>query len=525
MTSTSIPSRRSVTIKRSRIIQQLRYSSDGQGELEQSFKLSKTTDSESSWSNLALSCDEASELVEDADGQEQALSVDEDLAEFAAWLELECEKELADVDWKPEFKHLHRHDEIPTDGLNTAVLERIRRGDGPRPSKFEDLLAPLRLTSPGKAPQFHERPILETCESMDTTLREWNTHVSENLVDDAKARESLMRAMTARINFLDQALIKRCSADAHDITCRRLLNAIHVYRPEAVKFKSQDPMDLLIIIIASSGYAIPDIDDELKYHMLYILVKERGYSAHIANADARRKYKGDIERAKRRGDHAEAAKCEQRLGAWVSAGLRQNRDVIIEKIKKAQYDIRLRGVENLQGLCVLQNTQKLVLSDRIREGKFPSELIVPRSVWWPERVAAFDAAGDKLREILGEMIDDLEYSCKVITRAIDGMAHINKTRVYTRAVKFAGLDVKGVTDSERQRIVEARKAIPGTIPMMTDAIKSIAEVKANAEGTAESAGQMETKMEQLFKAATDVHFEYDILSKLVNSDPHMELEE
>lgn len=526
MTLTSAHPGRSRRIKRSHIVRQLWQPSDSEDDLEQDSRLSDTADSESSWSDSAASNDGASEVVEEEEEgeakEEGSSSAEKYLAGVAAWLEAECKEVLTGVDWEQEFEHL-QNDDILVEGMNTSALQRIRRGHGPRPSKFEDLLAPLRLTDSGRAPQFSKRPIKETCESMEATLRAWNKHVADAASDNTGARKILMKALHSRINMLNKALITRWSADAHDNTCRRLLNAIHAYRPEAVSFENQDPMGLLIIIIAHLGYAIPDIDDELKHLMLYTLVKERGYSAHVANENTRRRYEDKIEDAKRQGDAPEAAKNKAKLKAWVSAGLQKNCDVIIERIKTARQNLRLKGLEDIQELCVLQTAQKLVLSDRIRDGKSPSELLVPRSAWWSERAAARDAADAKLTELISEYIDDLEASCKVIARAIDDMKDVNKTRVVTRAFKFAGLDLKNVTEDERHSIVQERMLNPGTVAMMTDAIKGVSEINANAEGTGESAGKMDRKMEEMLKAVTEVHYEYDALSKLVNSDPHMEL--
>jgi hypothetical protein len=522
MTLTSAHPGRSRRIKRSHIVKQLWQPSDSDADLEQVSRLSETTDSESSWSDSAPSNDGASEVFEEEDEEKGPSFAEENLAGVTVWLEAECKEVLAGVDWEPEFEHL-QSEETPVKGMDTSSLQRIRRNHGPRSSQFEDLLAPLRLTDSGRAPQSSKRPIKETCESMEATLRAWNQHVADSASDNTSARKTLMKALRSRINMLNKALITRWSADAHDDTCRRLLNAIHAYRPETVNFENQDPMDLLIIIIAHLGYAIPDIDDELKYVMLYTLVKERGYSAHVANENTRRRYEDKIEDAKRQGDVAEAAKNEAKLKAWISAGLQKNCDVIVERVKTARQNVRLKGLEDIQELCVLQTAQKLVLSGRIKDGKSPSELLIPRSVWWPERAAARDAADAKLKKLPSEHIDDLEISCKVIARVIDDMKDVNKTRVVTRAFKFAGLDLKNVTEDERHRIVQERMLNPGTVAMMTDAIKGISEVNANAEGAGESVGKMERKMEEMRTAVTEVQYEYDALSKLVNSDPHMEL--
>jgi hypothetical protein len=520
MAPNSKPRTSANALTRSLVLRQLRQP-DEDDSLEQVSRSSFATSTEASCANSVASSDDAQSSIESGGREDRGLPSDATLEQLVAWLDAECEKELDGVAWTADFEHNASKNDVPSKGLNTEMLERIRRGHGPRPSRFEDLLAPLRLTDSGKARRYSKRPIKETYESMEKTLRKWNKHIADPVYDDSKGRELLMDAMCGRIIFLNRALNERRSADAHEDTCRKLLHAIHVYRPETVNFGTEDPMGLLTIIIAHLGYAIPDIDDDLKYRILYTVVTEWGYSAHVTNEDTRRKYEEKIAHARKRGDVARAVKFEQKMAAWVSAGLKINCDSIIARIKTARRNVELKGLKELQELTVLQTAQKLVLNDRITHKKPPYDALVPRPLWWAEQADARDTADENLKEKTSEHLDDLDTSFRVVSRTADEMKDINNARVLTRARKFAGLDLKDVSEIERHRIVQERMANPGTVPMMTDAMKGITENNGKARDAVESLTHMDRRVKELLGAVTRVHEEYYNLSKLVESDLHM----
>ncbi|KAF2827875.1 hypothetical protein CC86DRAFT_201375 [Ophiobolus disseminans] len=473
-------------------------------------------------SSLASNEDEdaATEEEEEDDG---SLSMDASLEEIRTWLNIKCEEEEAKLDWTPEYDHRARRDSASKKGPSIAVLQRIRRGHGPRSSKFEDLLAPLRLTDDGEAPRYRKRPIGDTCKEMQDVLHEWNRRVGSVFSDNLPAREVLMDAMRDRIVFLDKAMETRWSASAHEGTCRKLLHAIHVFRPGTAGFDTQDPMELLTIIIAHLSYAIPDIDYDLKYRMLYTLVRERKYvaSAFIANVNTKRNFEKKIAGAKELGNLMRAKEYKDKMDAWVRLGLQKNCNSIIQKVKIARRNIELRVLEEQQELAVLQTAQKLVLNDRISKKEPPFDDLVPRSTWWPEREDIRASANAHLKEKTSEHIDDLHASWRVTSRTTDEIKETNHARILTRAMKFDGRDLEDVTKDERQRVVRERMANPGTFMMMMDAAKSIIEVNGKAKEMAETASNMDRKLEEMLSAFTLVYDEYEALSKLVNSDPHM----
>jgi hypothetical protein len=446
------------------------------------------------------------------------------LEDILTWLDVQCETEQARFDCvsEEEFQldnHPQKHEQL-NKGPDTAVLDRIRRGYGPRTSRFEDLLCSLRINASGDAPRFSKRPRKESYESMKDVLLNWNKHVA-SACDDPEARIALIHAMYARVSFLDRFLSHRRSADAHDDTSRRLLLAIHAYRPETADFETQDTCNLLTIVLAHIGYAIPDIDQELKYLIFYTLVTERGYMAHTANADIRHKLEDKIANARRRRDSQSVTKYKRKLNDWSRGVFEKNCDIIASRVQIARRNVELTALDELQTLTILQTAQKIVLDERLSNRKPPSQLLIRRSTWLPAHAYACVAADASLEDVVETHMTDLLASVKVASQNTADMKHIVRARILTRALKFAGLDLKNVSEAERRRVVRERMANIGTVSMMGNAVEGITETKNKAREMFEAMGKMEVKLEDMLRSAEEVGMEYDDLTKLVGSDSGM----
>jgi hypothetical protein len=437
------------------------------------------------------------------------------------WLDVQCETEQARLDCVPEEEcqsgyHPQKHNQL-IQGPETAVLDRIRRGYGPRTSKFEDLLCKLRINTSGDSPGFSKRPRKESYEEMKHVLLYWNNHVA-SAYDDPEARIALVHAMYARVSFLHRILSHRRSADAHDDTSRKLLHAIHAYRPETADFETQDTCNLLTIILAHIGFAIPDIDQELKYLIFYTLVTKRGYMAHTANADTRHKLEEKIANAIRRRDSESATKYERKMSDWTRGVFEKNCDIIASRVQTARRNVELKTLDELQTLTILQTAQKIVLDERLSKRKPPSQLLIPRSTWLPIHSHACVAADAGLEDVVETHITDLLASVKVVAQNTADMEYVARARILTRALKFAGLDLKNVSEAERRRVVQERMANLGTVSMMGNAVEGITETKDKAREMVEAMGKMEVKLEEMLKSAEGVGAEYGELAKLVDSD-------
>jgi hypothetical protein len=433
------------------------------------------------------------------------------LEDTLTWLDIQCEAEQARLDCvleehcRPDYRP-QKHDHLNR-GLNTAVLDRIRRGYGPRSSKFEDLLWPLRINTFTGTERFSKRPRNESCEVMTEVLLNWNKHVA-SAYDDPEARIALIHAMYARVSFLDRILIHRRSADAHDDTLRKLLHAMHAYRPETADFETQDTCNLLTIILAHIGFAIPDIDQELKFLIFYALVTERGHMAYTANVNTRRKLEEQIAHARRRRDSESVARYERKMSDWSRDVFEKNCDIIASRVKTARRNVKLKALEELQTLTILQTAQKIVLDERLFKGKSPSQLLVPQSTWLPACLSACVAADASLEDVMQEDMTDLLASAKAASKNTVDMKYITRARILTRALKFAGLDLKTISETERARVVEERMANPGTVSMMGDVVEGIMETKHKARDVIEAMGKVETKLGEMLKKVENVGKEY-----------------
>jgi hypothetical protein len=443
------------------------------------------------------------------------------LEQIKTWLDTQCKTEQARIDWTVDYDHKHQNhtekygvfDKRP----NTAILDRIRRGHGPRSFKFEDLLWPLRTEKPERASRSGKWPRKESCKEMAEVLLKWNKHVSCTY-EDVEAREALVHAMRGRIAFLDRALSHRKSADAHDDSSRKLLRAVHIYRPETIIFGTKDPFDLLIITLAHIGFAIPDIDHELKYLMFYILVTERSRMAHVVNAETRHKFEEKIADSKRRRDTERAAMYEQKMTDWNRDVFQKNCNTVAERVKVARRNIELKVSEELQTLTVLQIAQKVISRDMISKRTPPAKDLLSSSVSWAEQMDACSAAEVILEQIVREHMDDLDASAKVASQNNADMKEINRTRVLTRAMKFAGLDLNNVSETARRRVVEERMANPGTFIMMGNAIEGLVETKTKAKNMLAAVPEIDVRLEEMLDAAKATYCKYEELAWLVDSD-------
>lgn len=438
------------------------------------------------------------------------------LEEIRKWLDLQCKEEQARIDWSAprialtdDQKRLHK-------GLNIDVLQRIRADQSSRASKFEDLLWPLRTNEDGA--RFLNKPIVETPQEMETVLRNWNRHVGVP-VEDADAREALIAAIYARTDYLDGSLSYRRSADAHNITSQKLLHAIHVYRLETVHFSTTDTCELMTIILAHLGYAIPDIDEELKYLMFYTLVAEREYLAQTANAPAKHKLDKQIAEAKRFRDYETVDKHERQLRNWGTAIWKQNCDIITDRVRIARRVVESRALGELQHLAILQTAQKIVLQQRISHGQPPADKLIPRSTWLPEHALACSDALTTLNEIADSRLTEFLSHLKIATSNIAGMHDVAYTRILSRAIKFSGLDLPpDMAEAQKLHHVNARLEHAGTMNMISDAVEAITETGAKGRETVEVVGGLDGRFGDVLDVAEVVGREVEGLVILLEGE-------
>jgi hypothetical protein len=167
---------------------------------------------------------------------------------------------------------------------------------------------------------------------------------------------------------------------------------------------------------------------------------------------------------------------------------------------------------------VLQIAQKVISRDMISKRTPPAKDILSSSVSWAEQMDACSAAEVILEQIVREHMDDLDASAKVASQNNADMKEINRTRVLTRAMKFAGLDLNNVSETARRRVVEERMANPGTFIMMGNAIEGIVETKTKAKNMLAAVAEIDVRLEKMLDAAKATHCKYEELAWLMDSD-------
>jgi hypothetical protein len=442
---------------------------------------------------------------------------DTSLEEMQNWLTTQSKIEQARADWTPGNEPFREDTHLRTLSLDTAVLDRIRQGEGPREPTFDDLLAPLRQTVVEDFKRDESTSTEETYEEMKEVLLNWNRQVA-NVPEDTKARNALEDAMHGRIAFLETAFTRRLSADAHEDSSRKLLHTIHVYRPETASFQTQDLNNLLTIILAHSGFADPDVDDNLKQLMIRVLLTERGYMAEIANARYIRKFEEDIIKAKRRGLVEEVAKLELKYTTWKSDLFARNAKVIINKIRGTRRAIECKQLMDVQELNILHAAQKLALLETTAKQDPSERYHMLKSAWLTDAQHACDRADAQLQAAASQRLSDLDAYSDGAAYEIEAMEDINNARVLTRARKFAGRDLKDVTATERDRIVQKRMSHPATTTMMSDAVADMTEIKNKAKDVFNQVSSIEGQLEDMLDAAIVSYKAYGGMAGLLAED-------
>lgn len=447
-------------------------------------------------------------------GANDTLATDASLEEIQDWLDHQCEKEQARIDWKPEYgpqtdKSSGNAQRL---GPDTAVLDRIRRGHGPRSAKFEDLLWPLRINPSSTDTQFSRRPRTESYASMFAVLQQWNAHVASPH-DDPQARQALIDAMYNRISFLDRTLSHRRSADAHDDTSRKLLHAIHAYRPETASFETKDTCHLLTIILAHLGFAIPIIGQNLKFLIFYTLVTERNSMAHTANANVRNMLEERIALAKRHNDADALAKYERKMRDWGREIFSNNCAIVIQRVKTARLNIQPKVLAELQDLTTLQTAQKIILADKLKTDPYLRSLLTPPSSL-DAHLSSLSTSSATLSDLLSTHLEPLLLSTHFTSTSLSCMKSTASSRILTRAYKFSGRDVP---HDQRSRVVRERLAHPGTVGMMGDALEGLGEVRGKVGEVLGVLVGMEGGLEEILKGCEVVNREGEEVGRLVGS--------
>jgi hypothetical protein len=396
-------------------------------------------------------------------------------------------------------------------GMDTSILGGIRSGEWPPDEDFQDLLAPLRLQS--QAPDAEE-----SYEDMQA----WNQHVAGSCKDDPEARQVFIAALETRIKAVEKVLAivrdERNIDQSNKIgqegilepSKRRLLKAIHAYRPETQKFKNQDPFNLLVVMWANIGRANPDItgDDDCMYLTYKLLNGEAKLERRFEREEKRRTYKAEKQAAELKGDTEKIDDCKKRWNIYNKNLASAARQQIIDKLKCARRNLRDVELDEQLELTALQAAQQWAGKDA-----HPGDWI-PR---WTERLDQYEEKDVELESKIERCFPDLESTAEVTAHRVQGMAMLHAT-VLTRSHKITGKDLVGMNEATKKAVLQARLGDSLTPMMMKLTKDGVLESQQVARQMLRHVGAMEESLSELLEAAKTKHEEVELLSLFVDQD-------
>jgi hypothetical protein len=397
-------------------------------------------------------------------------------------------------------------------GMDTSILMRIRKAEWPRDKKLEDLLGPLRLPGQAAHPE-------ESYEDMGKVLRAWNQHVAGNCSDNLEARKVFIAALEDRINMVDKVLaIVRdgTNIDKTDKTGqegilepskRRLLKAIHAYRPETQKFKSQDPFDMLAIMWANIGRANPDItgDGDWMYLTYKVLNGEVELEQRFEREEKRHQLEARKYMAISEGDKKRVYVYTRQWEVYNKNLAKAARQQTIDKLKWARSNLRDIVLDEQLQLTMLQSAQQ-----RAGKESRPDDFIPD----WAERLDTYERTDIEMDDKLERCFPDLDSTSEATAHQIQGMAMIHAI-VLTRTHKFTGEDLVGMDKAAKQALLEARLNDSVTLEMMKLTKDGVLESQRVARQMLMRLGGMDKPLSELFKAVKTKLEELEVLSLFV----------
>lgn len=430
-----------------------------------------------------------------------------DLSDCRSWLQQRCKLEQVRLDEivtdhghrEVEFKYqdvIHKkgkgenrrdsHHALGDDhaSIDTAVLQRIREGRGPRDHVFEDLLAAFR-----DAPL--QSNSAESYDEMKRTLLTWNKKVSGDCQEGEDARELLKIAIERRAHLLKAPARGSDKSQFLEESSTELLKALAALRPEIASFKNQDFFDIMVMMWANARIAIPDLDDELRLLTMKALINELESKSHASNSVKLSGIARSLSVARLQLDSAQVKHLEKKMQAFKNKLREAVVKKVIDKIKVGRG--KLAGIKllELQELTELQAAQKWAAYDRLGDDKC-----------WRSHEGVYALANVKLEHILQHQGPDLDARVNAIQSNANALAGISGTLV-SRAEK-AGFSLDDQTSPALADL--------GNVDVEAYVIKGVTNILNAREQAAKMLGQMETvesHLEVMLDAAKGQYRAYD----------------
>jgi len=429
---------------------------------------------------------------------------------------LDIDEEVADGKQYRDVAAAFRADEP---GMDTSVLERIRNADGSSDRVFDDLLAPLR-----------SEPLLlgteESEEHMIDVILTWNKRIVDKRNRDSTERQAFVAALRERVKVVNQILAivsdNRNSNQDNETgqngilepSQRRLLKAIHAYRPETNDFKNQDPFDMLIIMLAhvrQEEFEIANKDDGI-YLVLKALIGQRQLEHRFDREKKRRAYQRNKKNAEEDDDKEEVKRCETKWRAYNRKLAERARQGLMAKIQCARNELRKAGIDELLDLAVLRSAQPRASREAHPGIHAPSlEEIL-------DKCTQADDYDNLDHEFAGQF-PHLETKLEVTASNAQDMNTVHDTVLF-RMVKLAGADLKGLDKDERKKVMTARLNDPVTATVIEETLKGVTDTRRAAKQMLEQLGLIGQPMRELLEAVTTKRDDLAELTRLINREEY-----
>ncbi|KAF9695461.1 hypothetical protein EKO04_006485 [Ascochyta lentis] len=428
----------------------------------------------------------------------------ENLLSCKAWLGQLCEHEQtleSDSNWSTpcdpgslssaiEEHGCHYNSAIERPSMDVEVLNRIRDGRGPRDQVFDDVLAPLR----GSSPRGHSA---ETYDELQKVLLAWNERILGNLGKEQDARKMLKTAIEKRASLLERMSHGGEEKQALDDASAKLLHALTTLRPEIASFKDHDHFEVLVMMWAHVGIAIPDMDDDLKLLALEALLNELESRSRMTNAEKLSEIAQSLSVTRSKVDMAEI----ERLEAKTQMSEEKMRETmvrkLIDKVKLARRELVQVKLKELLELTTLQAAQNWAAHDKVSKTRC-----------WHDQHRTCGQADGKLQRALRQQMPELDAHVQVAQSNAKVLTDMGAS-LLSRALK-----AKSSTKDESTSTLTGLEGSDFKT-YLTESMTNILHARGQA---AKMVDQMDTvghHLDVLLSAAKNQYREYDRLSCLL----------
>ncbi|KAF3050086.1 hypothetical protein E8E11_010383 [Didymella keratinophila] len=324
---------------------------------------------------------------------------------------------------------------------DTAFLERIREGRGPRDQSPEDVLATLRDES-------IQRHKTESYGDMKSVLLAWNKRAT----------------IDRRANLL------KAPAGGSE--------------KKIADFKDRELLDILVIVWANIRITIPDLDDELKLLTMTALINEVESKLHASNAVKLSSIARSLSVARLQLDATEVERLEKKMQAFENRLCETVIKKVMDKIRTGRRELTVIKLAELQKLTELQSAQK-----------WAAHAALGSSQQRQFEVGACDQAASTLQRVLQHQTPELDAHIQAVQSNANALAGISanllsraadtgfalEDRTSSTSKELANVDVKayvmgGIADifnarDQAARLLEHMDAVDSHLEVMLDAAK------------------------------------------------------